>query len=99
MRDTDIIIVTFFFFLSSYTSLLSLLIHFRYPNSCSLDFNWILLAHTMSAENGMSLSERVEVPGISKEAAKKIALLEQEFINAEVEQRMYSSIDLCDMHE
>lgn len=44
----------------------------------------------MSAEDGKSLSERVEVPGISKEAAKKIALLEQEFINAEVEQRMYT---------
>lgn len=44
----------------------------------------------MSAEDGKSLSEHVEVPGISKDAAKKIALLEQEFINAEVEQRMYT---------
>lgn len=48
----------------------------------------------MSAEDGKSLSERVEVPGISKEAAKKIELLEQEFINAEVEQRMYTLLNL-----
>lgn len=50
----------------------------------------------MSAEDAKSLSERIEVPGISKEAAKKIALLEQEFINAEVEQRMYTlQLNLC----
>lgn len=52
----------------------------------------------MSAEDTKPLAERVEVPGISKDAAKKIALLEREFINAEVEQRMYSSIDLYDLY-
>lgn len=31
----------------------------------------------------------VEIPTVSKEAAKKISHLEQEFIRAEVEQRMY----------
>lgn len=64
-----------------------------YPGS-----NWILLAYIMSAEDTKPLAERVEVPGISKDAAKKIALLEREFINAEVEQRMYSSIDLYDLY-
>lgn len=43
----------------------------------------------MSAEQeAKSLGERVEVPGLSKDAAKKIAHLEQEFIRAEVEQCM-----------
>lgn len=50
----------------------------------------------MSAgQEGKSLSERVEVPSISKDAAKKIALLEQEFISADVEQRMFISILHC----
>lgn len=41
----------------------------------------------MSAEQeAKSLGERVEVPGLSKDAAKKIAHLEQEFVRAEVEQ-------------
>lgn len=31
----------------------------------------------------------VEMPTVSKEAAKKISHLEQEFIRAEVEQRMF----------
>lgn len=44
----------------------------------------------MSAgQEGKSLSERIETPSISKDAAKKIALLEQEFISADVEQCMF----------
>lgn len=43
----------------------------------------------MSAGQEKPLAERVEVPGVSKEAAKKISHLEQEFIRAEVEQRMF----------
>ncbi|BCR89548.1 histone chaperone napB [Aspergillus chevalieri] len=40
----------------------------------------------MSAGQEKPLAERIEVPGVSKEAAKKISHLEQEFIRAEVEQ-------------
>lgn len=43
----------------------------------------------MSAGQEKPLAERIEVPGVSKEAAKKISHLEQEFIRAEVEQRMF----------
>ena len=54
------------------------------------------ITRIMSAgQEGKSLSERVEVPSISKDAAKKIALLEQEFISADVEQRMFISILHC----
>lgn len=40
----------------------------------------------MSNGEDQSLLERVEVPSIPREAAKKIAILEEEFIRAEVEQ-------------
>lgn len=46
----------------------------------------------MSAGQYKSLAERIEVPGITQEAAKKISHLEQEFIRAEVEQRKFVSI-------
>lgn len=37
----------------------------------------------------MSLEERVEMPSIPKDVARKIARVEEEFTRAEVEQRMY----------
>lgn len=50
----------------------------------------------MSAgQEGKSLSERIGTPSISKDATKKIALLEQEFISAEVEQCKFFSILCC----
>lgn len=42
----------------------------------------------MSAED-QSLLERVEMPNIPKDAQKKIAYLQEEFIRAEVEQRTF----------
>lgn len=42
----------------------------------------------MSAED-KSLLERVEFPAIPKDAAKKIAHLQEEFLRVEVEQRMF----------
>ncbi|PLN75309.1 hypothetical protein BDW42DRAFT_189353 [Aspergillus taichungensis] len=42
------------------------------------------------AEEQKSLAERIEVPDIPKAAAKKIALLEQQFLRAEVEQLKHS---------
>ena len=42
------------------------------------------------AEEQKSLAERIEVPDIPKAAAKKIALLEQQFLRAEVEQCLSS---------
>lgn len=51
---------------------------------------FIIITSIMSAgQEGKSLSERIETPSISKDAAKKIALLEQEFISADVEQCMF----------
>lgn len=56
----------------------------RYP------FLIFIITSIMSAGlEGKSLSERIETPSISKDAAKKIALLEQEFISADVEQCMF----------
>lgn len=56
----------------------------RYP------FLIFIITSIMSAgQEGKSLSERIETPSISKDAAKKIALLEQEFISADVEQCMF----------
>ena len=43
----------------------------------------------MSAGEDQSLLERTEMPSIPREAARKIALIEDEFTRAEVEQRMY----------
>lgn len=43
----------------------------------------------MSNGEDQSLLERVEMPTIPREAARKIALVEEEFTRAEVEQRMY----------
>lgn len=44
----------------------------------------------MSAEEqNQSLLERIQRPEVSKETQKKIALVEQEFIQAEVEQREF----------
>lgn len=39
------------------------------------------------SKEALSLFERIELPSIPKEAGRKIAQLEQEFIRAEVEQR------------
>ena len=44
----------------------------------------------MSAEEAnTSLLERIQRPEVSKETAKKIALIEEEFVRAEVEQCMF----------
>lgn len=41
------------------------------------------------SKEARSLFERIEFPSIPKEAGRKIAQLEQEFIRAEVEQRKW----------
>lgn len=41
------------------------------------------------ADQGKSLEERIEFPSIPKEAAKKIARLEEEFTRTEVDQCLF----------
>jgi hypothetical protein len=40
-------------------------------------------------EEGKSLFDRIEVPSMPKDVARKIALLEHELVEAEIEQRKY----------
>ena len=47
------------------------------------------------SKEARSLFERIEFPSIPKEAGRKIAQLEQEFIRAEVEQRKWFLLFFC----
>lgn len=92
-----------YFCFSFFSRLFSFSVFFHIPPSIPLFLEYKIpfshfyyITRIMSAgQEGKSLSERVEVPSISKDAAKKIALLEQEFISADVEQRMFISILHC----